>query len=141
MLEKNVRKAAICCLILTLVSPSLIRNTARATATTAPDFTLALSQSGLVQLKEDHGFILDATITALNGFNGTVTVTVSGLPPGVTVLLSDSNSTVTGSGTAELEIHSNMAEAKLGVITNVVVTATSGSLSHTAGFQMKVIGG
>ena len=141
MFDKKARMAVtICFLVLILASPSLVRNSAHATPGSSPNFTLAISQSGLVQLKAGHGFVLDATITAENGFNGTVTVTVSGLPSGVTVIADDSQATVVGSGTAELEIDSDRAEAMIGQTTTVTVTATSGSLSHTASFQMKMLG-
>lgn len=143
MVEKKLRTITILLVALTLAFPGLMKNSARASSAvdqaSAPDFVLTLSQTGLVKLKRGTGFILDRTITAVNGFNGTVTFQISGLPIGVTASSILDDGPVTGSGTSGIGIQSDKHNFQLGVISTVTVTGTSGTLSHSASFQMEVI--
>jgi Legume lectin domain len=68
------------------------------------------------------------TIAALNGFAGTVSFGVSGLPTGGSS--SFNPTTVAGSGTTSMQI-STTTSSPTGTST-LTVTATSGALSHTA---------
>jgi len=138
MLSTKLKTAmAVFCLTL-ILAPGIVRNQAHATPQTQ-DFTLTLSQSGLVKLKRGTGFILDRTITSINGFNGTVDFQIGGLPLGVTSVSVLDDGPVTGSGTSGIGIQSDKHNFQLNAVSTVTVTATSGSLTHTASFQMEVI--
>ena len=95
--------------------------------TPAADFSLSASPQSL-SLAGGASTTLNITAGALNGFSGPVTVTVSGLPGGVT---QTSTSYVLTSGVPVMvDLHA--AAAVPSAITPFTVTATSGSLTHTA---------
>ena len=97
------------------------------TAAPTPDFTIAASPaSRTVNAGDAASYTVD--IGALNGFAGTVSLAVSGLPPNATASFTPPS--VTGSGSATL----NMATATntpAGSHT-LSIRGTSGSLTHTA---------
>jgi hypothetical protein len=72
------------------------------------------------------------TIGSLNGFGGVVTLSLSGLPTGATP--SFNPATVTGSGTSTLTITTTTAMPS-GTYP-LVITGTSGSVTHTAGVSL-----
>jgi hypothetical protein len=90
---------------------------------TAPS-TIFLNQGG-----EALGTI---TINDVNGFSGSVTFSVTGLPKGVTATFSP----VTTTGTTHLVLSAG-SEAKLGYAT-LTVTGTSGHLTQTASITLAV---
>src|SRR5207248_2542292 len=69
----------------------------------------------------------NSTVTALNGFNGTVNFTVSGAPAGTTTVFTPTS--VPGSGTSGLTVTTTLA-TPVGNST-LTITATSGTLVHT----------
>jgi hypothetical protein len=71
-----------------------------------------------------------AIVTPTNGFNGTVALSLSGVPAGITAFFSDT-STVTGSGFAVVAIDRIPATFPPGFYT-FTVTGVSGSISHSA---------
>jgi hypothetical protein len=70
-----------------------------------------------------------AIVTPTNGFNGTVALSLSGVPAGITAFFSDT-STVTGSGFAVVAIDRIPATFPPGFYT-FTVTGVSGSVSHS----------
>ena len=70
------------------------------------------------------------TITDVNGFTGTVTLTVSALPKGVTA-------SVQGKGNKQTVVFKANAAAATG-LTTVTVTGTSGSITETVSFTLGV---
>jgi len=75
-----------------------------------------------------------ATIGALNGFTGTVTLSASGLPTGATASFTPAS--VSGSGSPAVSI-SNSSSTTAGNYT-VTITGTSGSLQHSANVTLVV---
>ena len=77
-----------------------------------------------------------ATITALNGFSGSVALSVSGLPTGVTASFNPTS--VTGFGTSTVNI-STFSSTPAGMYT-VTLTGTSGSLQQSTTVTLNVTG-
>jgi hypothetical protein len=78
-----------------------------------------------------------ATIGALNGFTGTVTLSASGLPTGATASFTPGS--VSGSGSPAVSI-STSSSTPAGSST-VTITGTSGSLQHSASVTLVVSSG
>jgi hypothetical protein len=98
-----------------------------------PDFTLTLSSSSL-SITAGSTQNLTVNATAINGFTGTITVSPSGLPAGVTA----SPSTLSLSpGMPQSTTLTAAATAASGNAT-VTLTGTSASLSHTASLALTV---
>jgi hypothetical protein len=74
------------------------------------------------------------TVTAVDGFTGSVSLSVSGLPSGATASFNPTS--ITGSGTSTLTVSTTTATA-LGTY-SVTITGTSGSLVHNTGVTMVV---
>lgn len=91
-----------------------------------PDFTISGSPTSITVARGTTGTSL-VTITAVNGFTGTVNLSASGQPPRVTPTFSPIS--VTGSGTSTLSVRVGR-RATPGTFT-LTITGTSGSLSHS----------
>src|SRR5207248_3071283 len=74
-----------------------------------------------------------STETDLNGFNGSVTLSASGLPNGVTAAFSPNPTT----GTSTLTLTAS-STATTGTAT-VTITGTSGSLQHTTTVSLTIV--
>jgi uncharacterized membrane protein len=74
------------------------------------------------------------TVTSLNGFSGSVALSISGLPSGATATFNPG--TIGGAGTSSLAIATSPS-TPAGVY-NMVVTGTSGAIVHTVGVQLIV---
>lgn len=101
----------------------------------APDFTMSInppSQSVQAGANTTYGI----TITGANGFSAATNLAVSGLPAGATGAFNPAN--VNGSGASQLTVSTttNVAPGSYPFI----ITATSGSLSHTANATLVVNG-
>lgn len=101
----------------------------------SPDFSLSASPSSrTVERGQDALYTIQ--VSALNGFAGTVNLTVTGVPNHD---FGDfSNPSVTGTGTSQLDVHANRTESPLGTFT-LSVTGTSGGLQHTIPVTLTVI--
>jgi hypothetical protein len=98
-----------------------------------PDFILGVSPSSqTVQAGNSASYTV--TTTVKNSFNGTVTLSASGLPSGATP--SFSPSTITGAGTSTLTILAGSATAA-GTST-LAISGSSGSLAHSASVTLIV---
>lgn len=99
-----------------------------------PDFSIAASVTSLSLTAGGSPQSVMLSATALNGFSGTVHVTVSGMPTGVTA--SATSLTITP-GTPQSVSFTAAASTAAGT-TTVECTATSGALSHSASFSLIV---
>jgi hypothetical protein len=99
-----------------------------------PDFTLSANPTSGSVAQGSSG-TLTINVNRVNGFNGSVAFTASGLPSGVTASYSPS-STTGNSSTMTLNVS---ASASAGT-TTITTTGTSGSLVRTTTFNLTVTG-
>jgi hypothetical protein len=123
----------------TSVSPNLTSSTdlsVTVNAPASPDFSMSASPSSLTLTQGNTG-TSTVSVTASNGFNGTVGLAVSGCPNSPANVCSLSPSSISnGSGSATLTVTTD-STTPTGIY-NIVVTGTSGSLSHTASVTLTV---
>jgi subtilase family serine protease len=101
------------------------------TVVAAPDFALSASPGSLSVYQGASG-TSTVTVTPQNGFGGSVSLSASGLPSGVTASFSPNPATTTSTLTL-----SASGTAATGTVA-VTVTGTSGSLTHTATINLTV---
>jgi uncharacterized membrane protein len=97
------------------------------------DFTIADSPASITVRRGTTG-TSTVTIGALNGFTGTVSLSVSGQPSRVTPTLSPTS--VSGSGSSTLSVRVG-SRATTGTRT-LTITGTSGSLTHTVNLSLTI---
>ncbi|HLY92654.1 MAG TPA: malectin domain-containing carbohydrate-binding protein, partial [Candidatus Angelobacter sp.] len=97
-----------------------------------PDFTLTASPSSQ-NVTVGNSTSYTATVTAVNGFAGSVALNVSGVPAGATATFNPAS--VTGSGTSSLTIATGTAAAGTYPLT---ITGSSGTLTHSASVTLMV---
>jgi hypothetical protein len=98
------------------------------TAVGAPGFTLSGPTN--VFLNQSATANASITITDVNGFNGTVTLSLSSLPKGV-------RASIQGTGNTRKVVFTASSSASTG-FTTVTVTGTSGSITQTLNFTLAV---
>ena len=103
------------------------------TITVQPDFSLSASPSSQTVV-QGGGTSFTATVTAGTGFSGTVSLIVSGLPAGATASFSPASISTSGSSTLSVSTSSSTAPGSY----PLTITATSGTLSHTASVTLVV---
>ncbi len=91
---------------------------------TTPDFSLS-TLPNTVQVGLGTSAQTTVTVTSGNGFNGSVSLSASGLPSGVTAMFNPSSTTTTSMLTFTAS-----GGATIGTVV-VTITGTSGSLTHT----------
>src|SRR6266566_3888283 len=101
------------------------------TVNPAGDYTLSASPSSLTVVQGASG-TSTITVTPQNGFNGSVNLSASGLPSGVTALFSPSSTTSTSTLTLTAS-----TTAATGTVT-VTITGASGGLSHVITLSITV---
>ena len=101
------------------------------TVTSPPSFTLSANPSSLSIVPGGQG-TSTITITPANGFSGSVTLSASGLPSGVTAAFNPNPATSTSTLTLTAS-----ASAATGTVT-VTITGTSGSLTGTTTLNLTV---
>jgi hypothetical protein len=104
--------------------------------TAPPDFSLAASPSSRT-VTAGAGTSYSVTVAAVNGFTGTVALSVSGLTASVGTA-TFTPSTVGGSGTSQLTVTANPG-APVGSYP-LTITGTSGSLQHSKAVTLTVGG-
>ena len=103
------------------------------TVTSVPNFTLSASPNSLSIAQGSSG-TSTITVNPLNGFNGSVSLTVtSTLPSGVTASFNPSSTTTTSTLTLTAS-----GSAAAGGPTTVTITGTSGSLTQTTTISLTV---
>lgn len=103
------------------------------TVAPAPGFTLSASPSGLGVTQGAH-ITSTITVNPLNGFNGTVTLSASGLPSGVTASFSPASTTTTSTLTLTAS-----ATAAIGTFA-VTINGVSGALTKSTTVSLTVSG-
>ena len=99
-----------------------------------PDFTLAVTQGSVTIVGGAAGSPVSVSAAALNSFTGQVSVTISGLPAGVTANPATLNLTLGTSQSTTL----TAALAAAAATSTVTFTGTSGNLSHSAQLALTV---
>jgi hypothetical protein len=100
-------------------------------AATTPDYTLSASPSSLTVTQGSSGSST-ITVNKLNGFTGSVTLSASGLPTGVTASFGTNPTT----GTSAVTFTAS-STATTGT-KSVTITGTSGTLTHTTSVSLTV---
>lgn len=100
---------------------------------TPPDFSIAATPSSQTVTRRNSASYT-VTVTALNGFNGIVSFSVSGLPARSTASFNPTS--VTGSGSSTLMVSANKNTAT-GTV-RLTITGTSGSLVHSTSVSLTV---
>ncbi len=141
MLQKKVNATLVVLVyVLALAAPATMGHaTPKLTApvVATPDFTMSVTPT-FVTRKRGTGFLWDISVTAVNGFNGTVNFTVTGLFPGASIPSSFEPTPVTGSGTSNFGILTQKVVTPQGTFT-LTVTGTSGSISHSQSVQIQMV--
>jgi regulation of enolase protein 1 (concanavalin A-like superfamily) len=101
------------------------------TVNPAPDFSLSASPTSLTVVQGNNG-TSTITVNPLNGFSGSVSLSASGLPSGVTASFSPNPTTSTSTLTLTAS-----GTAATGTAT-VTITGTSGALTHTTTISLTV---
>lgn len=91
-----------------------------------PDYTLAAAPSALT-VTAGNTATYTFTVTPVNGFTGSVTLMASGLPSGATASFNPAS--INGSGSSTLSLATSLSTSA-GTYP-IIVTGTSGSLSHS----------
>jgi len=102
-------------------------------STSSPDFTISASPSSQTVVA-GNATSYTATVGPLNGFTGTVSLSASGAPSGVTVGFNPAS--ITTSGTSTVSVTTTTATAP-GTYT-LTITGTSGSVQHSANVSLVV---
>ncbi len=100
----------------------------------APDFSLSASPTQVALTSGAAGQAISVTASAVNSFTGTVSVTVTGLPSGVTA--TPSTLSLTPGSARNLTLTAS-ATATAGAAT-ITLTGSSGTLTHTATVALTV---
>jgi len=100
-----------------------------------PDFSLTPSPSSLSMQQLDGGHQLTISITPLNGFSNSVTITFPNLPAGITTIQSGPFTASPG-----LALNVGIAASQAAAVGSgtITVQGTSGSLTHTATVSVSV---
>jgi Domain of unknown function (DUF1929)/PKD domain len=104
------------------------------TVNPAPDFGISATPSSQMVVRTTSTSF-SVAVSSMNGFSGTVSLTVSGLPSGATA--SFSNPFVTGSGSSTLTV--TPAITSLPGMYTLTIMGTSGGLSHSVDVTLMVI--
>lgn len=108
-----------------LVHSTIVKVTVTA-VTAPPDFTLSVSPSSQ-SITAGNSTTYTATVSALNGFTGTVSLSTSTLPAGITGTFSPASITKSGSSTLTLTSSTSTAAGTYGL----TLSGTSGVLAHS----------
>jgi hypothetical protein len=112
-----------------------LKGTWTVTSVPTPDFSISMS-AGPGSITASSSAQYTVTVTAINGFNGTVTFGVSGLPSGVTGSFTFTSEPGSSSNTLTI---ATTAGASPGTFP-ITVTGTSGSLQHSASASLTITG-
>lgn len=99
----------------------------------SPDFSLSASPASQ-SVTAGGSTSFTVSVNALNGFAGTVTLGVTGVPNGATTNFSSSTINQSGSSTLNVSTVSSIASGSF----TLTVTGTSGSLSHPASLTLNL---
>src|SRR6185312_10804124 len=100
--------------------------------TAAPDYSLSASPSTVTAVQGAAG-TSTVSVTKLGGFSGSVALSASGLPTGVTGSFSPASATTSSTLTLTASSTATLGQA------TVTITGTSGSLTHTTTVALTVV--
>jgi hypothetical protein len=127
--------------MLALAAPAMLGHAApapKAPVVATADFSMSVTPT-FVARKRGTGFSWDISVMALNGFNGTVNFTVTGLFPGASMPPSFFPTPVTGSGTSSFGILTQKPPHTPQGTFTLTVTGRSGSLSHSQNVMIQML--
>jgi len=127
--------------MLALAPPAMLGHAApppKAPVVATPDFSMSVTPTFSTR-KRGTGMLWNISVTALNGFNGTVHFKVTGLFPGAVMGAGDFPTPVTGSGTSSFGIETQRPPITPQGTFKLTVTGTSGSLSHSQDVTIQMI--
>ena len=101
--------------------------------TLTPDFTFSASPSSQ-SVTAGNSTTFTASVSAQNGFTGSVALSATGMPSGVTASFAPASITTSGSSTLTLTSTKSAAAGTY----SLTLTATSGTITHTAGISLMV---
>jgi len=101
-----------------------------------PDFSITAAPPAAVTITPGSNPTATVTVAALFGFTGSVSISATGLPAGVSANFSPSS--VNGSGT--IVVNFNAQTSTPAGTTNISIVGTSGSLTHSATIALTVTG-
>ena len=110
--------------------------TIRLTVVGRPDFSITAAPPAAVTITPGSNPTATLTVAALFGFTGSVSISATGLPSGVSANFSPSS--VNGSGT--ITVNFNAQTTTPTGTTNISIVGTSGSLTHSATIALTVTG-
>jgi hypothetical protein len=117
---------------ITAVSGTITHNANATLEVQAPDFALSVAPP-LQQVLQGGSTSFTATVTPQNGFTGTVTLSESGLPAGVTA-----NFTVTSLTSGDSTLNVTVGNSVTPGTYPFTITGTSGTLTHSANASLEV---
>jgi len=103
----------------------------------APGFSVSASPSS-VSVQQGTNATSTITVTSQNGFNSATTLSVSGLPSGVTAAFSTNPVTPPANGSATSTLTFTASSTATVGTSTVTVTGTSGTVTHTATISLTV---
>ena len=109
---------------------NLTRFTSVFVSVTAPDFSLSFNPPFALQLNPGGSAQSTFTVTSLNGFNGTVTLSTNGFFPGVNATLSSRNVTLTSGGSATVTLTVSASPTAVSQSSYLTIQGTSGNLTR-----------
>ncbi len=108
------------------------------TVTAGPSFTLSAAPSSLT-IAQGLNNTSTITVTSVSGFNAAVALTATGMPAGVSALLSPTSVTPPANGTATSTLTVTVTAGVTPGTYPITVTGTSGSLTQTATVSLTVV--
>jgi hypothetical protein len=102
-----------------------------------PGFSVSASPSS-VSVQQGTNATSTVTVTSQNGFNSATTLSVSGLPSGVTAAFSTNPVTPPANGSATSTLTFTASSTATIGTSSVTVTGTSGTITHTAAITLTV---
>jgi len=133
--RKSMTTLMLLVLALTLIVPAPLGHASPiAAAQASPDFSLSFFNNPQT-VKRGSGTLFQIEIQPLNGFTGTVHITLTqSLPPGIVCACGPFDANVTGTGITfasfSLDVPKPVATAPTGTF-DIGVTVTSGTISHS----------
>jgi hypothetical protein len=103
------------------------------TITVQPDFSLTATPTSRT-IVQGAGTTYTASVTGTTGFSGTVSLSVSGLPAGASASFSPASISTSGSSSLSVSTSTSTPPGSY----PLMVTATSGSLTHNVGVTLVV---
>jgi kumamolisin len=104
-------------------------------STTTPSFTISASPTS-VSIAQGHSGTSKISTTVSGGFSSAISLSVSGLPAGVTASFSPTSIAAPGSGSSTLTI--NVASTAATGTHALTITATGGGITHTTTVSLTV---